>query len=74
MDYPVRCEIIDVDDKEVFPGIMGKTSEISRDHIGKQGIAEKLGDIVKITLDDGNVLYGYECWWEPIDEGLKSGI
>lgn len=21
---------------------------------------------VRITLDDGNILWGYECWWEPI--------
>ena len=25
-------------------------------------------NIPVITLDDGTVLKGYDCWWEPIDE------
>ncbi|KKL59915.1 hypothetical protein LCGC14_2210540 [marine sediment metagenome] len=68
MDYPVRCEIIDVVGVEVLPGIMGNTPGKSKPHVGKQGIAELKGDNVKITLDDGNILYGYECWWKPIKE------
>ena len=40
------------------------TPEQSFPHIGKHGTAEYLDNlIVKITLDDGNVIYGYECWW-----------
>jgi len=23
-------------------------------------------DVPVITLDDGTILKGYECWWEPI--------
>lgn len=23
---------------------------------------------VRITLDDGNILYGDECWWVPLDD------
>ena len=72
MNYPIKCKIIDVDGKEVFPGLMGKTPEISKDHIGKEGMAEKFEGTVKITLNDGNVLYGYDCWWEPIDEELNK--
>ena len=74
--YPTRCEIIDVTAQEVFPGVAGRTPSKSKPHIGKQGIAERIvielgtGQLktVKITLDDGNILYGYECWWKPIDE------
>lgn len=22
----------------------------------------------KIELDNGKILYGYECWWIPVDE------
>ena len=25
-------------------------------------------DIPVITLDDGTILKGYECWWEPVKE------
>jgi len=66
MKYPVRCRIIDVTNREVFPGIIGNTPEISKPHIGKEGLAEKIGRTARITLDDGNIIYGYECWWDPI--------
>jgi hypothetical protein len=66
MKYPTRCRIVDVSGNEVFPGLTANTPEISKPHIGKLGLAEKINDIVRITLDDGNLLYGYECWWEPI--------
>jgi len=67
MEYPTRCRIIDVTGKEVFPGIEGRTPDMSKSHIGKEGIAEKLDEwTVRITLDDGAILYGYECWWTPL--------
>jgi len=66
MKYPVRCRIMDVTGQEVFPGIIGNTPDISKPHIGKSGLAEKLDDgNVRITLDDGNIIFGYDCWWEP---------
>ena len=65
--YPTRCEIIDVTGMEVFPGVLGKTPDTSKPHIGKQGLAESIDDLsVRITLDDGTIIYGYECWWKPI--------
>lgn len=28
-------------------------------------------DVPVITLDDGTILKGYECWWEPVkDKGM----
>lgn len=23
----------------------------------------------KITLDDGTVIWGYQCWWHPVEKG-----
>lgn len=70
MRYPVRCKIIDVTGFEILPGIECRTPDVSKPHIGKEGIAEELSDefTVKITLDDGTTLYGYECWWEPLEK------
>jgi len=66
--YPTRCKIIDVDGYEVFPGIEGRTPDISKPHIGKTGLAEDLPEGVRITLDGGTIIWGYECWWVPLGE------
>ena len=69
MKYPTRCEIVDVTGQEVFPGIEGRTPDVSKPLVGQQGVAEedpKHG--VKITLDSGKTIYGYECWWTPIED------
>lgn len=73
MGYPMRCQIIDVTGRTVLPGIKGRTPNISKPHIGKQGLAEKIEDDVRITLDDGSILWGYECWWTPIDDTKSNG-
>ena len=66
--YPTRCRIIDVTGVEVFPGIKGRTPDESKPHIGKEGLAEEARGGVRITLDDSTILWGCECWWEPIEE------
>ncbi len=66
MKYPTRCRIVDVTGEEVLPGIIGNTPDVSKPHIGKEGLAERVDRYIKITLDDGNILMGYECWWEPL--------
>ncbi len=66
MKYPTRCRIVDVTGEEVLPGIIGNTPNVSKPHVGKEGLAERIGKYVRITLDDGNILMGYECWWEPL--------
>jgi len=47
------------------------------EHNGKKGtitdfwpvrLEDEEFNIPVITLDDGTVLKGYDCWWEPIDE------
>jgi hypothetical protein len=82
MDYPVRCRIVDVTGQEVVPGFVRHTPEVSRPHVGKLGWAEKIKAppdahslidyIIRITLDDGTILYGYECWWEPVISGERK--
>jgi len=74
--YPVRCKIIDVTgmkkkiDHRTFEL---NTPDVSKPHIGKEGLAEKdpAGFGVRISLDDGTIIYGYECWWTPIDSNPK---
>jgi hypothetical protein len=68
LTYPCRCKIVDATGIEVMPGFMGRTPNISQPHIYQFGVAEKTdGFNVKITLDDGTILMGYECWWTPVD-------
>ena len=73
MIYPTRCQIIDIEGTEVWPDVVARTPEVSRPHIGKCGLAELIDDgwTVRITLDDGSVIMGYECWWKPIEQGIE---
>lgn len=67
--YPCRCRIIDPEGEEraVEGGtVILKTPEVSKPKLGRTGTAHKEGHTVRIELDDGGVLMGYECWWEPI--------
>ena len=71
--YPVRRRIVDPDGAPFAPGLVCRTPAISKPHIGKEGLAERLdGEAVRVALDDGTVLMGYECWWEPIEPGGKG--
>ena len=67
--YPTRCQIVDVDglDHKVGP-YTARTPTKSHAHIGKQGTAERVSGDVRITLDDGAIIMGFECWWVPINE------
>lgn len=68
IDYPVRCRIIDGVGMK-WHDLTLCTPEISRPYIGKLGTArsEDGWDVI-ITLDDGTILHGYECWWALVEE------
>ena len=71
--YPCRCRIIDADGQEIETPdgtLVCATPDVSRPKIDKTGTAylEPDGINVRIKLDDGSELMGYECWWEPIEE------
>jgi len=72
-EYPVRCRIEDVAGQEVSPGIIGAAPKVSVPYIGAEGNADYDGGVVKITLDNGAILYGYQCWWIPLPP-LKEAI
>lgn len=72
LDRKIRCQIIDVDGEFLYPRVVAKTPEISRAHVGKYGYAERENDTYRITLDDGTILMGYECWWQPTDGEEKN--
>jgi len=45
------------------------------EHIGKQGTIVEVDEddgMPKIQLDDGVVLYGYECWWRHLTPPMES--
>jgi len=68
VEYPVRCRIVNATG-ELIPGIERRTPEESKPHIGKEGLVEKVDEYsVRITLDDGTILWGYDCWWIPLKE------
>lgn len=73
--YPVRARIIDAAGQPLpipIEGVVCATPDASKPHIGREGLAEEVeggspwGMDIRITLDDGGVIFGYECWWEPI--------
>ena len=76
MIYPTRCRILDVTGQTLTGTDIGIASPpVSMPHVGKEGLAEKVTGVfddapdypaVRITLDDGAVLWGFECWWEPL--------
>ena len=70
--YPVRCVIVDADGMPLSENAVARTPDKSKPHIGKHGLAERITEWdIKITLDDGNIIHGYECWWIPEKEFIK---
>lgn len=82
--YPLRCKIVDIAGEPIDPlnpDIVAATPAVSKPYVGEEGLAELLFDLeediwgeglVRITLDSGNVIWGYECWWIPIEEKNES--
>ena len=79
MNYPIRCKIVDVvdhpdsDAAKVFDavGVTLNTPDVSKPHIGKEGLAEETDKGVRITLNDGTIIWGSQCWWEPMKESAR---
>ena len=68
VNYPTRCRIVNPGGFDYLPGLEAQAPEKSLPHIGKEGLAERTpGGDVMITLDNGGIIFGYECWWEPIE-------
>jgi hypothetical protein len=73
--YPVRCRVVDVTGAvmDVEGGSLGlRTPDVSKPYIGRKGLAEEVGEDVRITLDGGEVLWGWECWWVPLSEDAEA--
>ena len=66
--YPTRCIIVDVEGTRIGESnFIRKTPDVSRPYVGEKGTAIRTkDDNVKITLDCGKILMGYECWWTPL--------
>jgi hypothetical protein len=72
MTTPVgtRVRIVDPKGRRLAgTDLIAKAPADSVPHLGKEGeIVGYNGRSPKILLDDGSVLFGYECWWEPVEE------
>lgn len=46
----------------------------SPEHIGKEGTIRALtqSGIPEIHLDDGSIVFGYDCWWRPLGWSTKG--
>ena len=81
IEYPTRCRVMDIEGQSFYDtGLTMRTPPESRPHVGKEGLAELLPfedapdeTYVRLTLDDGTVLHGWDCWWEPLGKELRDG-
>lgn len=71
----VRVRIVPVSGTEIAPGVVGNDPTPARQNMNKEGwcdetaFCEDLGySNPKITLDDGTVIWGYQCWWSPVEK------
>lgn len=70
-----RVKIVRAAGMEVVPGTIAADPPKAQPHADELGWmtmepAEALGGRPnpKITLDNGTVLWGYECWWDYVRE------
>lgn len=70
----VRVKVVQAGGTEVIPGVIAADPAAAQPHFEKLGWMEEapcpaLGGRLnpKITLDDGNVVWGMESWWDYCD-------
>jgi hypothetical protein len=65
----VRVKVEQAAGTEVLPGLVAADPDVARPHFEKFGWCDERAvtsegwENPKIVLDDGTVLWGYECWW-----------
>ena len=70
MEIGDRVIIVAAAGSEFKPGL--KRADPYPEHINKKGVITGIADLgggfttPVITLDDGNMLYGSECWWMEV--------
>ena len=78
MTLPTRVRIISGIEIEIAPGVFGADPAAAAPRVGELGWMTReysvdLGAVnPRIVLDSGAVLWGYECWWEPLDSTVAS--
>lgn len=70
-----RVKIVSVAGQEVFPGLIGADPQPAQENMDQLGWMEdtpcpELGGRLnpRIELDNGEVIWGYQCWWDYADE------
>jgi ribosomal protein L21E len=63
----------EIGDRVIISPVSPPMRQPHPEHTGKEGTItgkEEMSsfNVPVITLDDGAVLKGYECWWEPVKE------
>jgi hypothetical protein len=71
----------EIGDRVCIPAVKRPLNQPHPEHEGKEGNITGIEpmsfgsmriDTPVITLDDGTVLRGYECWWQPVEN--RKGI
>lgn len=60
-----------------YEGYIGRVKVVNASQTQDLGEGQIIGredplnlgmDTVKILLDNGNIIYGCECWWTPVED------
>lgn len=75
----IRVKIVQAVGIEVIPGVVATDPEVSLPHHDKLGWmqespCEALGgrNNPRIELDNGEIIWGYQCWWDYAKEAANS--
>ncbi len=71
-DGRLRVRIVQAEGQPLDAGFVAADPPKAQANMRKEGWCEvdaphpAFGTNPKITLDDGTVIWGFECWWEPV--------